>query len=464
MSEHVGLPLPEPGGGQVTVALAVGGATWETRLVTALDSAPGLRVVRRCLDVAELAAAAGAGVVQVAVVTADLPGLDRDVLSRLAAGRVRVLGVAAAGDLDALRHLERLDIQAIVELALTPGGLQDADLVSLVRAGVHEALRDGPGGTSAPPEAAWAHAEHTSSPEPKQQARRPDGSTGPEEDVAGRLLAVWGPTGAPGRTTVAVSLAHELAALGRSVLLVDADTYGGAIGLVLGLLDEAPGVLAACRAAAVGRLDALALSQHVRRLEPGLDVLTGATNPQRWLELRPAALKHVLDAARRSYDEVVVDIGFGLETDDEAFLDTMGPRRNGAAMTVAHGAEVMIAVGAGDPLGMQRLVLGVEHLRSLRVEAPLVVVNRVRPSVLGSDAAGQVRQALARYAGVRTAWVVPEDQASLDRCLRLGASLPEVAPRSKAREALRALAVELVGDSATPLAPVRASRTRADLG
>src|SRR3954447_4820088 len=53
----------------------------------------------------------------------------------------------------------------------------------------------------------------------------------------GRVVAVWGPTGAPGRSTVAVALASELAQLGVSALLVDADVYGGVVAQLLGLLD-----------------------------------------------------------------------------------------------------------------------------------------------------------------------------------------------------------------------------------
>src|ERR1019366_10177289 len=49
------------------------------------------------------------------------------------------------------------------------------------------------------------------------------------ERVDGRLVAVWGPTGAPGRTTVAVVLATEAARLGCPSLLADADCYGGVI-------------------------------------------------------------------------------------------------------------------------------------------------------------------------------------------------------------------------------------------
>ena len=62
-------------------------------------------------------------------------------------------------------------------------------------------------------------------------------------------MAVWGPTGAPGRTTVAVGLADEAARLGISTLLVDADVYGGVVAQVLGLLDESPGLAGAARLA-----------------------------------------------------------------------------------------------------------------------------------------------------------------------------------------------------------------------
>ena len=67
------------------------------------------------------------------------------------------------------------------------------------------------------------------------------------------MVAVWGPAGAPGRTTVATGLAAVLATRGPT-MLVDADPYGGSVAQVLGVLDEVSGLLAAARLAGSGTL------------------------------------------------------------------------------------------------------------------------------------------------------------------------------------------------------------------
>ena len=74
------------------------------------------------------------------------------------------------------------------------------------------------------------------------------------------VTVVWGPTGAPGRTTVAVNLAAEHAVAGRNTLLVDLDTYGPAVGVHLGLTEESAGVARAVRRADHGRLGAADLA------------------------------------------------------------------------------------------------------------------------------------------------------------------------------------------------------------
>ena len=81
-----------------------------------------------------------------------------------------------------------------------------------------------------------------------------DPALGVVETPAGRVVVVWGPAGAPGRTTVAVSLAAVLARRSRRTTLVDADPYGGSVAQHLGILDEVSGLLSAARLAADGTL------------------------------------------------------------------------------------------------------------------------------------------------------------------------------------------------------------------
>jgi len=83
----------------VPVLAAVSGASWEPALVAALEGGTaGLTVVRRCVDLADLLAAAAAGTARVALVSADMRRLDRDALTRLALAQVAVVGLFTPGD------------------------------------------------------------------------------------------------------------------------------------------------------------------------------------------------------------------------------------------------------------------------------------------------------------------------------------------------------------------------------
>src|SRR4029453_12991860 len=221
------------------------GAGWESRLVAALENGDsGLAVVRRCVDVADLLAAVATGHGRAVFLSADLRRLDREVLGRLAASQVAVVGVVPVGDEPAKRRLRQLGIGHVVTAEAT---------TSEVSAAVHRAIEkmsDRPG-----------HVVGTG--DDGEQEESVNGLAGLHATV-GRLVAVWGPTGAPGRTTIAVNLAAEAALLGRSALLADADTYGGAVAQVLGLLDEAPGLAGAARSANNGQLDLPALARHAR--------------------------------------------------------------------------------------------------------------------------------------------------------------------------------------------------------
>jgi MinD-like ATPase involved in chromosome partitioning or flagellar assembly len=265
------------------------------------------------------------------------------------------------------------------------------------------------------------------------------------------LVAVWGPTGAPGRTTIAVTIATEAARLGVDTLLTDADVYGGVVAQALGLLDESPGLAAAVRQANAGSLDVVALAKLARVVSPQLRVLTGVARADRWPELRPAALTSVYTLSRRLAALTVVDCGFCLEQDEELSYDTTAPRRNGATLTTLAQADRVVAVGTADPIGLQRLVRGLTELSAaLPDRRPHVVVNRLRGGPINGEPRSQIAQALSRYAGVENITFVPHDQAGFDQAIASGRSIGEIAPDSAARQAILPLVAQLAGVGLTP--------------
>lgn len=260
----------------------------------------------------------------------------------------------------------------------------------------------------------------------------------------GRVVAVWGPGGAPGRTSLAIALAGELAASDSSVALADADTHAAAVAPSLGLLDEAPGFAAACRLAATDALTREELDRVATTHRDGFRVLTGIGRPARWPELTAERVAGVMDAVRGWAGITVVDVAASLEQDEELQSDVAAPRRNAATLEVLRRADVVVAVAAADPVGLARFLRGyAELLDHVTPDRILPIANKVRSGSVGLDPAGQVRATLVRFGGVTPRHLVPWDPAGFDAALLGGRSLVAAAPRSPARAAIRKLAADL---------------------
>lgn len=491
----------------MTTVLTALSSRWDGLVVAALDAQPGVTIARRCADLADLLATAAAGLGQVALVDADLRGLSLSDIATLSAQGVGVVGLADPSDELTERRLRQRGIPVVI-----PADSDGPTLAATVDAALGAVTPDGAGASTTAP-AGWPDANapwgETGAPpgtDPGGGGRALGGSgssggvggsgavgwggwgsqgpdpfrstpaetvptsgyagwPGSEGDpteqggMRGRVIAVWGPIGSPGRTTVAVNLAAELAALGRSVLIIDADTYGGCVAQALAVLDEAPAVAAAARAADQGTLDVLALARLAPEVSDGLRLLTGIPTAARWPEVRGPALTRVLDVARALVQDIVVDCGFCLEDDEELSYDTIAPRRNQATLAALEAADELIAVGGCDPVSLQRLVRGLQDLGSLRTPEPIVVVNRTRSGPVGHSAEREVTAALTRFAGVSAPFFVPDDPAALDRAMLEGRVLADCAPTSLSRRAVADLAARLAG-VATGADPHAARRGR----
>lgn len=367
-----------------SVLVAAAGEAWEAAALRDLAAA-NLVVVRRCVDLADLLATAATGAADVAVVAARLVELDADAIGAL---RAQDVGCVAVGGTPG--SLTRVGVTLTVPEDLT--GLVDAAEAASRRAAQHES------GEVAP--------------------RQVDTSSG--DTVAGRVLAVHGPAGAPGRTTLAIGLAAVHASHGSRSVLVDADPYGGAVAQHLGVLDEASGLLAAARLVAAGGLDAESFARCRRTVSPGWEVLTGLPRPDRWVEARPGVLEAVLRGAAEVGD-VVVDTGFSLEDEQPPGRSL---RRNQLTLEALAAADEVLVVGSAEPTGLARLARTLVEVRDTTSTPVRVVVNRMRDS-LGwrrQDVVGMV-EGYVRATGIH---VVPEDRATTDRALVAARSVVEL--------------------------------------
>ena len=275
-----------------------------------------------------------------------------------------------------------------------------------------------------------------------------------EPRTRGRVIAVWGAAGAPGRTTMAIALASELARDGRRVALIDADSHAPSMALAIGLADEGPGFAAACRQAERGKLTVTELARIAAPLGD-IAVLTGINRPGRWPELSADRVRAALDVCREWADDILVDVAACLELDEEIVSDLDGPRRNAATRAVLGCADIVVAVVSSDPVGVSRFIRAYPDLRAAVRSAPVrVLVNKTRPRVLGVDPRSQVRRTLERYAGIADVWFAPADGRAVDAALLRAQPVLQAAGRSALVAAVR----RFVGEALE--APLR--RRRAD--
>ncbi|MGH3360736.1 MAG: AAA family ATPase, partial [Nocardioidaceae bacterium] len=106
-------------------------------------------------------------------------------------------------------------------------------------------------------------------------------------------------------------------------------------------------------------------------------------------------------------------------------------------------ADVVVAVGSADPLGLTRLTRGIHELRDRVPDLDIrVVVNRMRDSLGWSE--DQIAGTVERFAGPTPIGFLPNDQAAVDRAWVDGTTLAE-GRDSALRRAIGELATALLG-------------------
>lgn len=248
----------------------------------------------------------------------------------------------------------------------------------------------------------------------------------------GRVVAFRGVAAGAGRTVLAANLAFEVAALGRSVCIVDLDHQFPTLHRYFGISSPKAAVLAAARFAQQQRLDASTLDQLKVRLVSkgvGVDLISGYGLPQNEPLVEWETIELLLEFLALRYQVVIVDSTSGWKNHSHRLLDKV--------------ADLSIWVTQPDAISMGRFIDAQQELNAnQRPGESVLLVNRVRASVLGARPDWQIQQLLKDRTPMQIGAMIPHDDA-LDQAMLQGLPLRQTASRSKALAALTQLAKRL---------------------
>lgn len=213
----------------------------------------------------------------------------------------------------------------------------------------------------------------------------------------GRVVAVLGASGGCGASTLASALSIVAQARVGRTLLVDGEPDGGGLDLIVGA-EFVPGVRWPDLAEARGRLSASTLDQALPHPH-GVALLSHARPVAQAPD--PEVTASVLDAARRAYDLVIVDLG---------------DRRSSFATQILEHADVVIVVVGASVRGIAAGLGAIEALRVL--PGRIVIALRLFAKGIGAPDA---RRALGDRAHV----VLPDSPAVGQRANAGDAEIPK---------------------------------------
>jgi pilus assembly protein CpaE len=239
----------------------------------------------------------------------------------------------------------------------------------------------------------------------------------------GTLVAIFNPKGGVGKTTIAVNLAAALTAMGRRVLLVDADTVTGHIASSLGLEHVRTLVDEVIDAKEAGVDPPATLDDLLAAHPSGMHVLVLASGPLKTQLLDPDHVAAAIDTGRRNHDVVVVD----LHPDYDPLNRAIFGRADRILVPVTPDVPALRAA-----VQLREVAAELEFAEKLAM-----VINRANSGVSVADmerTIGMPSLALVRSAGLQ-----------LVKASNEGKTVIELFPREKVTEDFRILAERVVG-------------------
>ncbi len=241
------------------------------------------------------------------------------------------------------------------------------------------------------------------------------------------------PKGGDGCTTLMLSVANELLAMGRSVAVLDADPVFGDVGLYLNIDAAAPTLSEILNQD--GSLSDPNVARALKSHPSGLKVLAKPALGKPAVHVPPEKLIEVAHLLLRSHDAVLVDIPSGLP---ERYLPLLDD------------STLIFPIGRGLPESVKNLKLLVDLLEMCGFKPPRVVplLTRAEPEALAPIVKG-IRLTVAEY--------FPNDPKAVEEATREAQPVSRVAPRSAYTQKVRDFLAQVLRVAPAETAPAAAA-------
>jgi len=249
--------------------------------------------------------------------------------------------------------------------------------------------------------------------------------------VAAKIISVHSLLAGAGRSVIAANLAFELAAKGARVCLLDLDTVWPSQHRYFGLPQDQASVIAAMRYLQQERLTKEAFQElRIRLVSKGanVDLVSGFGLNLNPVGLDWASVELFIEFVALAYTHIVIDLPPGRDLPAHRIAGKVSSSR--------------LHIVQPDPISLGRFLEPQAATLPIAAGQDLLVINRLRPSVLGARPEWQVRQTLKDRVSTPILGVLPEDQ-TLDQAMLQGAPLRQLGGKSKFRQALVVLATRL---------------------
>ena len=344
--------------------------------MTALNDNSQIKIRRRCVDSVDLMSAIHLGLANKVVISAGFENLNSTTISSAKKLGCDVYGIYLENDVDSLEKLVGVGVKSNFAIDETDVEKSLKGLINLLL-----------------------------------NVSEIDKFSNELEDLSQvpGLVCVWGTNGSPGRSSVAINLSFSLASKNFPTLLVDLDAIVPSLAPALGLISEVPGVSSLVHDALKGRLSQESIEKNVIKVNPGLHVLTGISNPKRWPELRTEGLIQVLKLCSQMYANIICDLSAVLpESTDSSLNDVDIFRRFDHIPKVLEISSRNIFVLSATPLSLIRASEALEALQEINKSEPLIILNKVNEINLGQKYESTVEAILGRWVNSGSIYRIPD--------------------------------------------------------